>query len=94
MVVVYAVAVVVGSCALIGWLVAQARAEAPDSRWAGPDERFGVGGRRAVMAAVGFGLGGMSASFAGWPAALAFGAALAGAAGLVAGVWLLADDRS
>ena len=42
-----------------------------------PDARFGMTGRRVVAAVFGFGMAGLSASYAGWGTALA----LAGAAG-------------
>ena len=94
MVVVYGIAVLAGGLALVVWLVADASADAPGSRRRGPAERFGELGTQVVSGVLGFGLGGMSASFAGWHAALAFAAALGGSAALVAGSRLLADDRS
>lgn len=38
--------------------------------------------RLSILAVLGFGMAGISASFAGWPAGIAFVAALVGAAGL------------
>ena len=93
MVVVYGIAVVVGSLALVAWLVADAFADAPDDRRRGPSERYGGSGQSIVAAVLGFGLGGMSASFAGWHVALALTAALAGGVALAAGSRLLADDH-
>ncbi len=40
-------------------------------------------GRNGLLGLLGFGLGGMSSSFAGWPSVLAFVGALAGAAVLI-----------
>ena len=48
------------------------------------DRRFGVNGRRLLAAILGFGMAGLSASYAGWNAGLAVLAAVAGAAVSVA----------
>lgn len=83
MVALYAVAVIVGALGLTGWVVAGVLAERPGSSVAQPEARFGLRGRSLVVAVLGFGLGGMSASYAGWPELGALGAALAGAGLLV-----------
>lgn len=77
---VYAVSLVVGVVLLLAWVAAVAVAETVDG-WdhVDPENRFGFRGRLGVAAPTGFGLGGMSATFAGWPAALAVTAAVAGA---------------
>lgn len=94
MVALYGIAVFVGAGALVTWLVAQAIADWPHAAVQGPEERFGERGRWIVSGLLGFGLGGMSASFAGWSVGLALVAALAGAGGLVAASRLLADDNA
>ena len=93
-VVVYGIAVVVGSLALVAWIVADAFADAPDDSRRGPSQRYGESGQSLVTAVLGFGLGGMSASFAGWHAVLALTAAIAGGVALAAGTRLLADDHA
>ena len=45
-----------------------------------PEARYGANGRRVVAGVLGFGLGGMSASFAGWASGPAVLAAIGGAA--------------
>jgi hypothetical protein len=74
---VFAVALIVGMLALIGWTVMQG------NRNGGADQRRGARAQRALAAAVAFGMGGLSASYAGWSLWLATPAALA-AAGLAA----------
>ncbi len=83
MVAVYAVSVIVGALSLAAWVVVGIVAERPGSVARDPESRFGERGRSIVVAVLGFGLGGMSASYAGWPGGLAFAGALAGAAFLV-----------
>ena len=94
MVVLYGIAVVAGALALVGWVIWDTLAEAPGSSGQGPTVRFGMRGRRAVTAVLGFGLGGISASFAGWNQALALGAAVAGAVLLAMSAHVLADDHA
>lgn len=82
MVPVYAICVVVGAIALIGWVVLGLTAssvEGTDS--VDPEDRFGEPGRMVVLGVLGFGLGGMSASFAGWGNGLSVVGALGGAVG-------------
>lgn len=78
---IYGVALAVGFVALLVWAVAVYVSGSVD-RWEGfdLDRRFGANGRRAVAAILGFGMAGLSASYAGWNAALALTAAVAGAA--------------
>lgn len=82
MVKVYAVVLVVGLAALIGWIFARSLAVNVDRPGIDPERRWGVPGRRLVAGAVGFGMAGMSAEFSpldlAWPVALVL--ALAGAA--------------
>ncbi len=61
---VFAVALVIGILALIGWMVAHSLATSQDRPDRDPEERFGVAGRRVVAGLVGFGMAGMSADFA------------------------------
>jgi hypothetical protein len=84
MVWVYAVALIAGFLALLLWIVGVALGTWVDGwEFADPERRFGVAGRSVVGGVVGFGMGGMSATFAGWHPALALGAAVLGAAALV-----------
>ena len=87
MVPIYAVATVVGLVALLGWIgLTVFAATVAGSERRDPEQRFGSTGRLAVAAVFGFGLAGMSASYAGWTWLAALAAALGGAvgAGLVA----------
>lgn len=81
---VFGVAVVAGFVLLVTWVVASTVAGSV-AGWEGidPDSRFGRKGRAVVAAVLGFGIAGISASYAGWAAMLATGAALAGALGAV-----------
>jgi len=74
---VFALALILGMLALIGWTVMQG------NRSGGADQRPGARAPRAIAAAVAFGMGGLSASYAGWNIWLATPTALA-AAGLAA----------
>ena len=77
---VFAIALGVGFFGLLGWIVASAVASSVDG-WERiePDERLGINGRTAVAGVFGFGMAGLSAAYAGWPAAAAAGAAIVGA---------------
>lgn len=78
---VYAIVLIVGVIGLLVWVAMTAVGETVEG-WRGvdPEARFGVRGRFALAAALGFGLAGMSATFAGWPGLWVFAAALGGAA--------------
>ena len=82
---VYGVTLVVGVIALLVWVARVAIAATVDG-WADvdPDLRYGRRGRLVLAAVLGFGLAGMSTSYAGWPTGLAFVAAVGGALGLAA----------
>lgn len=84
MTVVYAVVLLAGVVLLVGWLVATAIATWVEG-WESfdPGAQFGARGRAVVAGAVGFGMGGLSATFAGWPAGLALLAAVAGGGAMV-----------
>ncbi len=87
MVPIYALATAAGLVALLVWIALTVFANTVAGRQSvDPERRFGSIGRLGVAAVFGFGLAGMSASFAGWPWFAALAAALAGAigAGLVA----------
>ncbi len=85
MVPLYAISTVLGVVALLAWITLGIAASAGDDRrYLDPELRFGERGRGAVAGVLGFGLGGMSASFAGWNTALAVIAAVVGAAAAVA----------
>lgn len=75
----YAVALAAGLIALLGWIALAASARSVDG-WSDrhPDTRFGRRGRLALAGIVGFGMAGLSATFAGWATALAVVGAVAG----------------
>jgi hypothetical protein len=90
---VYAVTLVAGFVLILLWVAAVAVAESvPGWQHVDPERRFGRNGRLAVAALIGFGLGGMSSSFAGWPDALAALGALGGALLSGTGAWFLAGS--
>jgi hypothetical protein len=85
MVWVYAFALVAGLLMLLAWIVGVALGAWVEGwEFADPDRRFGATGRSFVAGAFGFGMAGMSATFAGWHAIFALVAALLGTAALVA----------
>ena len=81
----YAIALVAGLLMLLAWIVGVALGAWVDGwDFADPERRFGATGRSVVAGAIGFGIAGMSATFAGWHTLLAAAAALVGAAAMVA----------
>ncbi len=78
MVKVYAVVLVLGIIALIGWIFIHAFAQNSSVERFDPEDRFGISGRRVVAGMVGFGMAGMSAEFSprdlSWPIALVLAA--------------------
>ncbi len=85
MVAIYAICTVFGVIAVLAWVTLGIAAAA----WNGkehldPEDRFGEIGRTVVSAVLGFGLGGMSASFGGWNTGLAVLGAAAGSVVAVA----------
>ena len=96
MIALYAICTVLGVLALLGWITLGIASGA----WEGkehldPEERFGEAGRSAVAAVLGLGLGGMSASFAGWNTGLALLGAIVGAVvAVVVGRYLGFEDDS
>ena len=92
----YAITLVAGVVLLLLWIAALAVSEIV-AGWerVDPEARFGRGGRFVVAGLTGFGLAGMSSTYAGWPDAAALAAAVAGAGAVVAVSALLADvDRA
>jgi hypothetical protein len=77
---VYAVVLIAGFVALLGWVALTAVGATVDG-WnrADPETRFGPRGRFGIAGALGFGLAGMSATFAGWAGLWSFVAAIGGA---------------
>lgn len=72
---VFALSLILGMLALIFWAILQGKQRRRPDR--------GVNGERAIAAAVAFGMGGLSAAYAGWSLWLAIPAAV-GAAALAA----------
>lgn len=64
---IYAIVLTAGFIGLVAWIVAVALSASVEGKSGlDPETRFGGRGRMAIAAAVGFGMGGMSATFAGW----------------------------
>lgn len=79
---VFAVVLVLGILGLFSWIVAVGLSGNVESwGWMDPERRFGARGRRIVAAMVGFGMGGMSSVYAGWPTWLVVLASVAAAGG-------------
>ena len=76
----FGLALGVGAVTLLAWIVAVGVAGSVEG-WENvdPDTRFGLTDRRVVAAVFGFGMAGLSASYAGWSTAVATIAAVAGA---------------
>ncbi len=73
---VYGLSLVVGLIALVAWILLGGLSESNSGRPSHPDERFGATGRGVVAGLTAFGIGGLSASYGGWPTAAAITAAL------------------
>lgn len=79
MTVLYAITLIFGLIALLLWVAATAVAASVEGwSFVDPEDRFGASGRMVVASLVGFGMAGMSASFAGWNPGQVVGAAIAG----------------
>jgi len=80
----YAIVLGFGFVSMLVWVARAAIADTVDG-WEAvdPEVRFGARGRYVVAGALGFGLAGMSATFAGWPALGAVAAALGGCGFLI-----------
>lgn len=82
MVPIYAICIVLGVVAVLAWVILGMTASTvADKENLEPEQRFGEKGQMAITAVLGFGLGGMSASFAGWSTGLALVGAGVGAVG-------------
>jgi hypothetical protein len=85
MVWVFAIALIAGLLMLLAWIVGTALGAWVEGwDFADPEGRFGAMGRSVVAGSVGFGIVGMSATFAGWHPMIAVVAAILGAGALVA----------
>lgn len=86
----FSIALLVGTITTLAWVAAAAVGSTVDGwRDVDPERRFGRTGRLAVVFVFGFGMAGISASFAGWTGWLSMLAALAGGCALsAAAVWL------
>ncbi|MDF1594557.1 MAG: hypothetical protein P1T08_00480 [Acidimicrobiia bacterium] len=76
---VYGLSLVIGLVALVAWILIGGLSESNSARPVHPDERFGATGRGVVGGLTAFGIGGLSASYGGWPTAAAIAAALVAA---------------
>lgn len=61
----FAISLVLGMVGLIVWVVGRALGET--AAGLDPEKRFGRTGRRTIAALISFGMGGLSAAYAGWP---------------------------
>ncbi len=84
MVAVYAIATILGVIGIIAWVtLGMISTAVSHAQRLDPETRFGLAGRSVVAGTIGFGLGGMSASYAGAGTLLAVLGAVAGAGALV-----------
>ena len=80
MIPIYAVAVALGFVGVLGWVtLGLAAASLEGKANIDPETRFGLTGRYVVGGTLGFGMGGISASYGGWPSGAAVAAAIGGA---------------
>jgi hypothetical protein len=91
---IYAVCVVAGSLAALGWIALGTISSAfAEKAHLDPETRYGEAGRFVVGGVLGFGLGGMSASFAGWGAIPALLGAIGGTGLLLVAARLLGVEQ-
>lgn len=84
MIALYAICIVLGVAGIFYWVITGLMASSLHGKaHLEPEQRFGTRGQYLIAGLSGFGLGGMSASFAGWPDGLAVVAAMAGAVAAV-----------
>lgn len=86
----FGIPLLLGIIVMLAWVAATAVADTVEG-WEAvdPEVRFGRIGRFILAGAIGFGMAGISALYAGWPGILAVAAGLAGAGGLIGvSVWL------
>ena len=80
MIAIYAICIVVGVVGIFTWVtLGLVSSTFPNRAHLEPEARFGDRGRTVIALLSGFGLGGMSASFAGWNDGLAVVGAAVGA---------------
>jgi hypothetical protein len=91
----YAIATILGVIGIIAWVALGLIATSvPGKEAADPETRFGLAGRSVVAVFIGFGLGGMSASYAGAGTFVALLGAIVGAIALVVvGRYLGVEDE-
>jgi len=95
MTVVYAIVLIAAIVGLIGWVLATAVGEGVAGwAWVDPEARFGRPARLIVAAALGFGMGGMSATFAGLPVVVSLLGSVAGAVGVAAVAWFFGPSEA
>ena len=87
---VYGISLVIGILLLIAWILVGGISEANDGRPVHPDDRFGATGRAVAGALTAFGIGGLSASFCGWPTVAALAASVGAA--IVFGIYAYRFD--
>ena len=93
MIPVYAVSVAVGVIALVAWVfLGLASGSVEGKKKLDPEQRYGPRGRYVVAGILGFGLGGMSASFGGW-GGMAIVGAIGGATLMIAAAVFLGVDE-
>lgn len=81
---VYAIAFAVGVVGLITWIAAGASSAMVGSwKHLDPEARFGRPGRSVLAFLLGFGLAGLSATYADWSLPLSLGGAVVGGAAMV-----------
>lgn len=90
MIATYWVAFWVGLVSLIGWIFLRGLAHGGVAKRWDPEARL-AGGKIAVAAVLGFGMGGLSSSYGGWGSGSIWGAVL-GAMGATAYTWWVAKD--
>lgn len=94
MIPVYAICVVLGFVAALFWIFLGLTSSSVEGKARlDPEARFGAAGRGIVSGVLGFGLGGMSASFAGWGAGLSLLGAIGGAGLAIAAARYLGFDE-
>ncbi len=104
----YAAALVVGGLGVVLWVVltvlasrdssdpdtSASDAVSPSDSAAGPEVRWGASARVIIAGLFGFGMAGISASYAGWSDSLALAMAVVGGAGLGGVAYWLGPGRS
>ncbi|HSR46221.1 MAG TPA: hypothetical protein VLT15_13470 [Acidimicrobiia bacterium] len=76
----FGISLVIGIVGLVAWILVGGFSDANGGRPVHPDERFGARGRAIVAGLTAFGIGGLSASYGGWPMAASVAAAIIAAA--------------